>query len=944
MLAIKFTKILGLAGLLGFGFLNLHAVAQPAQDQQEVFKEIQIAQDKFSRGVSPPAWVQVEMSIPESQNPAPMVYRLADTQFFAGDNLLKKPSTYVRRVLKVNDNSALQQLSTYSLGFSANYQNLQLNKLSIWRDNVEINKTLTANIRFLQRETGLEKGLYDGEVTVSILIDDLRVGDSLDIAYTSVGSNPVMGEKYSDSSSVDQSIPTEWRKIALSYPENRAIQWRVVGDLNKNAPKHSESTANGMKQHLWEEKSLKPVTPEDYVPVWFHSYRLLQFTEYTSWGEVAKWGEQLFQNKGELPQEAQALLAKVRLLATQQEQVSAILQWVQSQVRYFSVSLGESSHRPHLPAETLRARYGDCKDKTFLMVELLRGLGISAQPVLVNARVRFGINKNLPTPQVFDHVIVHVKLGDKQYYLDPTRQGQTGRLDRMGQLFENAEVLILAPQTSDLVTIKTPNNYELLVDMLSEKIVVNKFGDDATISISHTLSGTPAENRRVMYAKGVNKHLFEKTYKENYENRYPGLKQVGAMLFTDDESENIFIVEAQYAGPKVAITAGTEWGVRYAVSNMQGALNKPPSAERSQPTAMPSYPRKINYRVDIDFPEDVSVLKDPAMRTTKDKTFEYVQNLSFRGNKASTSISLEILEPEFEATYTSKYLESLRKFEESSHRVYVVNKNDIKQSGMFGIGKKSLNQTLIDRMNETIIKVGKTIADNKLSGDDLAEALCTRANALNDLDKLDEALNDANLAVKTAPNYAQAYTCRADAWKTSGNFANAISDYSKAITLSGEDHPPYHARGRARFFAGQLEAAMRDFEKAVSLEKENSDSTLYPELWRVMSQKRLKINSDEKQLKFASSSIKGQWPRPALAMLHGLLSVEDMLKSLDSLSGDDKTLALTEAYFYIGQAYESQGSKDKAIEYYKKTREFGVINYSEHVGAGLALKQLGVQP
>ena len=211
------------------------------------------------------------------------------------------------------------------------------------------------------------------------------------------------------------------------------------------------------------------------------------------------------------------------------------------------------------------------------------------------------------------------------------------------------------------------------------------------------------------------------------------------------------------------------------------------------------------------------------------------------------------------------------------------------------------------------------------------------------LGQLDEALNDANLAVKTAPNFASAYTCRGDAWLSSGKFTNAIADYSKAITLSGDDHPPYHARGRARFFAGQLEAAVKDFEKAISLEKESSDSSLYPELWRVFTQKRMNLKPDEKQMKFASANIKGQWPRAALAMLHGLMSVEDLLKSLDSMSGDDKTLALTEAYFYIAQDYESQGNKAKAIEYYQKTREFGVINYSEHIGAGLALKNLGVQ-
>ena len=46
------------------------------------------------------------------------------------------------------------------------------------------------------------------------------------------------------------------------------------------------------------------------------------------------------------------------------------------EIRYYSVSLGESSHRPHTPAEVLRNRYGDCKDKSLLLVTIL-ALGVA---------------------------------------------------------------------------------------------------------------------------------------------------------------------------------------------------------------------------------------------------------------------------------------------------------------------------------------------------------------------------------------------------------------------------------------------------------------------------------------------------------------------------------------------------------------------------------------
>jgi transglutaminase-like putative cysteine protease/tetratricopeptide (TPR) repeat protein len=937
------SKLLGTACLLANGLLGFSAMAQ---QQQEAFKEIQIAQDKFSRGVPPPAWVNVEKVIPETQSTASTVFRLADTQYMAGDAQTNKQTVYVRRVIKVNDTAGLQQLAQYGLGFQSLYQQMQLNKLSIWRNNVEIDKTLTASIRFLQRETGLEQGVYNGEVTASILIDDLRVGDSLDIAYTETGSNPVMGNKFVGSASIDQSIPTELRKVALSHAVDRKIQWRLMGDLSKISPQYSESTQNGMKKMLWEEKSIVPVPFEAYVPIWFIHARFLQFSEYQDWKEIAAWGTQLFQSTQSLPlpDEAQALITRIRVLPTQQEQVSEVLKWVQSEIRYFSVSLGESSHRPHAPSETLKSRYGDCKDKTLLMVEILRGLGISAQAVLLNAQTRLGTSKYLPSPYVFDHAIVHVKLGDKTYFLDPTRQGQSGRLDRMGQSYENVEVLVVAADTTGLTTIKTPNISELLVDMLSEKVVVNKFGEDAVLTTSHTVSGLAAEYRRLTFARVPNKELIDKALMENYEARYPGIKQVGPLVIEDDPVQNIFRVDAKYTGPKIAITAGTDWGVRYGVSSLQGIIYAAPSPTRLQPIAVPAFPRKVNYRLDVEFPEDVSVSRDPITRVAKNRAFDYMQNVSFRGNKASSSIQMEILEPMVDAKQTPAYMDALRKLDEVSHRVFVVAKNDIKASGFLGLGKKSLQQTLVDRMNETIMKVSKTITDGGVTGDDLADAYCSRANALNDLGKLTESLKDAELAVKTAPNFATAYMCRGDTLYSTGEFTKAISDYSKAITLTGTDKPPYSARGRAKFYAGQLAAAHEDFTKAVSLEKENSENSLYSELWRVWTQKRLGLTADEKQLKFAAAEPRGAWPRPALAMLHGIISVDEALQTLETKTGDDKVMAQAEGFFYVGQLYQTQNNKEKAIEYYKKTRELGIIHYSEHISAGLELKQLGINP
>lgn len=908
--------------------------------EQEMLKEVQLASDKFERGAPLPTWVERTLVLPEMKSKGAVVTRLADTQFMVSS----VPSTFIHRAWSVNESSGLAQLGHYPIVFEANYQQVRLHTLQILRNGSTLDQSKTAKIRFLQREAGLEDGTYNGHVTASILIDDLRVGDTLELAYTLEGANPVMRGKYLELASWDNTIPVELRKVTLLHPVSRPIQWRFLGDLNAGTPKPTETTVNNMRKLRWEDRSLAPSEYEPYVPNSFDVERVLQFTEFKSWSEVSDWATQLFQGGTEpLPKELLQVASKLREKATTEQKVAAALSWVQSEIRYFSVSLGESSHRPHAPSETLARRYGDCKDKSFLLIELLRSLGVESQPVLVSTRTRSGPTKLLPSPYAFDHAIVHVKLNGKDYFLDPTRQGQGGRLDRMGQVHEGSSVLVVQPGNNRLTTITLPNSNELPSSEFREKINLAKFGGDGYLEVRRTWSGLSAEGTRMAVAR-MPKDQFEKALLEPYENRYPGIKREKDSLIEDDNEGNVMTVTSTYVAPKIAISSGGDWGIRYGANNMQGVLRMPPSADRKQPMELPSMPRSITYGIEIEFPPEVSVITDPQSRSVRDPVFEYNASSTFRGNRASASLVLRIINDQVEAKNTAAFMESVRQINAMSSPYFIVRRDGIKSNGFLGLGKKTLQEMIQERLTDRIDKVTRAIAVGKLKDDDLADAYCDRADAYADMNKGTEALREAQLAVKTAPNSSSAYNCRASAWFVLGDYARAIADYSRAITLGGTDTMPYYRRGQAKFYAGQLSGALADFAKASDPEKGDAEGALYAALWRAWTQKRLGQAADADQIKLASTNPQGEWPRPALAMLHGLLPVDEVLKLLERKKGDEKEMALAEAYFYIAQHYYLQGDKLKAIDYFKKTRAQGITIYMEHVSAGIELRQLGVAP
>src|SRR6185436_3385419 len=121
----------------------------------------------------------------------------------------------------------------------------------------------------------------------------------------------------------------------------------------------------------------------------------------------------------------------------------------QDNIRYASISIGPGSYRPHPSDLVLERNFGDCKDKSLLLVNLLRGIGIDARVALVNSETGHALPEALPSPSAFDHAIVRARLGPEVLWLDPTASQQGGTLAKTAQAdFEYA--LVIDPDTAAL--------------------------------------------------------------------------------------------------------------------------------------------------------------------------------------------------------------------------------------------------------------------------------------------------------------------------------------------------------------------------------------------------------------------------------------------------------------------------------------------------------------
>ena len=101
------------------------------------------------------------------------------------------------------------------------------------------------------------------------------------------------------------------------------------------------------------------------------------------------------------------------------DQARALYNWVSKEIRYVAIYFGAGGVVPHYANEIIKNRYGDCKDKTTLLIALLKAKGIAASSADINSGSSYSMPK-LAVLGPFNHVITYLPEWDM--YLDPTAE------------------------------------------------------------------------------------------------------------------------------------------------------------------------------------------------------------------------------------------------------------------------------------------------------------------------------------------------------------------------------------------------------------------------------------------------------------------------------------------------------------------------------------------
>jgi tetratricopeptide (TPR) repeat protein len=167
-------------------------------------------------------------------------------------------------------------------------------------------------------------------------------------------------------------------------------------------------------------------------------------------------------------------------------------------IRYTGVELGKGGILPRSPGETLRRKFGDCKDKAVLLIAALRALDIPAYIALLDAGDNEpDVEPTLPGFGGFNHAIVMVP-GTPPIWIDPT-----DRFARAGELpiEDQGRLALVASPTAAALT-RTPEAGS--AENRSEKtreIFLAEIGPARAVE-TVVYSGDTERSVRALYASG----------------------------------------------------------------------------------------------------------------------------------------------------------------------------------------------------------------------------------------------------------------------------------------------------------------------------------------------------------------------------------------------------------------------------------------------------------
>lgn len=899
-----------------------------------VAAKTEVASAKTLTGISigsAPKWIEpVTPDFNPTDTSAPQFIALKDKQVrLEADGV----SSYMHQVRVLRQPSGVEQGSQIQIEYDPAYQTLVLHQLAIWRDGKRIDKLSLKAFKVLQRETQLERLVYDGRVTASMVLDDVRVNDRIELAYTLKGQNPVFGGKFVDFDwGASSATAIAYYRYRLLAPQSRHIQHR----FKEGVFTLSTRAVGDMSETVVQRHGSPQVTLDNAAPAASYLDDAVQWSEFDGWADVATWADHLFSQAVQKSDAVQTQLVELTGSATSDEsRVEKVLDFVQSDIRYFGTEFGVNSHLPADAQTVLKQRYGDCKDKAALLVSLLRAAGMTAEPVLVSTAYRDDADALLPSPLVFDHAIAQLRMGEKTYWLDGTRGRQAG----VHLAWRNAEGMgkVLIAKAGQTALTRMPATADVLRVEGHDVFHFTRLSEAPQLDVSLTYHGEMAEMLRNALASQSSGD-FQRNQFAAYPRMYPHIQQQGEIRVLDDVAHNALTLSVSYLVadylrfPQQRALVGD-----FALSTMMDPLRLASQTPRTRPLYLWF---QGTYRHAVDYQFDQEVFSSPSSNHFDDHNDFFDLHVELSGTTKSIHIegnlqqSTNTIEPQEWARYKDVLTKDWPRMANvvivpaiSADRAEALRRDATMMNEDFQRGKSEFKTQVQFQSKLRVMGLEAVLAADRLPPKQRAEALSELGGSQNLLRQFDAGREHFEQALTLDPQNASVHIGLAFNGLGRNDYAAAEREANQAMALEPNEVSHHLIKAQALYYQQKYAEARAELLEMLKSKTEKERS--YGALWLYMTTRRLGEDGRVAVQPYLPSGSRPVWPYPVLQHLMGDVALPQV--ELATMEGGKPDAGrLCELYYFLGENELLKGELVRARANFNKSIDTGIIEFQEY--------------
>ena len=706
-----------------------------------------------------------------------VVEQIKTTYRFENDGTGRK-ELYAR--VKVQSEAGVEQWGQVVVGYNSANERVEIPYVRVHKsDGSQITAPADA-VQDLSAPVEREAPVYTDYRQKHITVPGLRPGEVLEYDIVTVTHTALAPRQFWMEYDFDKNNIVLDEQLEINIPKERAVKLKTKpGADPKIAEEKDRKIYRWASSHLEredekdKEKAKKKKRMEPEAPA-------VQLTTFSSWEEVGAWYAGLEKDRRvPTPEIRTKVEGLTKGLTTDSDKIQALYDYVSTNFRYVSLSLGLSRYQPHPAGDVFHNQYGDCKDKHTLLESMLDAAGYRASSVLINSSRK--LDPDVPSPSQFDHVITLLPAGKDEIWMDSTAEVAPYRLLSFNLRKKQA---LVVPASGKAHLEETPADPPIANSQLEELDgKVSELGK-LNLHVHYTLRGDTELLMRVIFRR-IPRQQWQKLV-ENM-NSMSGLDGDVSDLKVGDPAatRQPFEIEFQISKANYFDWSKKKSDLDLPLSQFPLVDADPDADESSDAETIKFGPTgQVIYRIKLELPAKYAA-HAPLPFAMKRDYAEYEAHYKLDGNVFTAERKLFIKERELEVARTRDYLAF----------------------------RRAVLSDLVQHVAVESTVAGTPKPPENLKADELNESGFAALQSGN----VPLAVQLLKKAVEVDPKHKTAWNFLGDAYLAQRDSKDAISAYSKQIEVNPYDEFAYASMGRAYWLDRNYEEAVKAFHKQIEV-------------------------------------------------------------------------------------------------------------------------------